>query len=180
MMRAIRSYFLSRLLREKLLLLSFIMIGTVWWLSSFTTRAARFSRAQRATTAELAEQQQWLNNRVAIEESAKKAASRLKPEETLDRIRLQNYVNRAASEAALPPNYGTTPAGADTTGQFTVHSINFAVQGADYETLAKFYLKLNERAPYLGIEQFALTAPNRNDASKLSLNLRISSVEVAQ
>jgi hypothetical protein len=180
MMRAIRSYFLSRLLREKLLLLSFILVGTVWWLSSFGTRAARFRRAQHATTTELADQQRWLDNRLAIEATAKKAASTLRPEETLDRIRLQNYVNRAASEAGLPPNYGTTPAGADTTGQFTVHSIQFSVQGADYETLEKFYLKLNQKAPYLGIETFALTAPNRNDASKLSLNLRISSVEVAQ
>ena len=67
MIRSLRAFFMSRLLREKLLLLAFVGLGMLWWLSAFATRAARFSRDQQATSLALAIQQQWLNNRGAIE-----------------------------------------------------------------------------------------------------------------
>ena len=179
MIRTLRAYFLSRLLREKILLLSFILIGTLWWLSSVGTRAARFWRDQRATTNELAVQQQWLNNHTAIEEAAKKAASRLDSAQTLDRTRLNAAVNQAASEAGLK-NGGASNFTSETAGQFTIHSLQYQVQGADYDNLQNFYLKLNQRAPYIGIESFVLYPTNQNDLSKYSLVLRISSVEIPQ
>jgi hypothetical protein len=178
MIRTLRSYFLTRLLREKILLLGFILIGVLWWGSAFSTRAAGFWREQRTTTATLAEQQVWLDNRVVIENAARKAASQLEASKTLDRTRLLSAVNQAAYEAGLRNNYSGNPAASqDASGQFTVHSIDFAVNNADYETLEKFYLNLHQRAPYIGIERFTLSA-NRNDQSKLTLNLQVSSVEL--
>lgn len=179
MIRTLRAYFLTRLLREKILLLGFILIGTLWWLSSIGSRAGKFWREQRTTSSELAVQQQWLNNKVKIDEAAKKAASRLEPAQTLDRARLIAAVNQAASEVGLK-NGGTMSPDSQTNGQFTVHSITYQVSGADYETLLKFYLKLNQRAPYLGVESFQLNPTNPADATKFTLNLRISSVETPQ
>lgn len=179
MIRTIRAYFLTRLLREKILLLGFILIGTLWWFSSISSRGAKFWREQRTTSNELAVQQQWLNNRVVIQEAAKKAASRLDSAQTLDRARLLAAVNQAASEVGLK-NGGTTSPDSQTAGQFTIHSITYQVAGAEYETLLKFYLKLNQRAPYLGVESFQLYPTNRNDPSKFTLTLRIASVETPQ
>jgi hypothetical protein len=179
MISTLRAYFLTRLLREKILLLGFILIGTVWWFSSTATRAARFWREQRATTSELRVQQQWLNNRVAIEDAAKKAATQLVPAKTLDRTRLNAAVNQAASEVGLK-NGGTSNASSETIGQFTIHSLVYQVAGADYDTLLKFYLKINQQAPYIGIESFLLFPTNPNDTSKFTLNLKISSVEIPQ
>lgn len=179
MIRTLRAFFLSRLLREKILLLGFILIGLLWWLSAFGTRATRFWREQRATTSELVTQEQWLKNRMAIQEAAKKAASRLDPAQTLDRTRLNAAVNQAASEAGLK-NGGTTSAASDTAGQFTIHTVTYQVAGADYGNLQNFYLKLNQRAPYIGIESFLLYPTNPNDPTKFTLNLRISSVEIPQ
>lgn len=177
MIRALRAYFLSRLLREKVLLLGFILIGTLWWMSAFAGRASRFWRDQRSATATLAEQQQWLNNRVKIEEAARKAAAQLDPSKTLDGTRLVSAVNQAAYEAGLRNNYSANPATHETNGQFTVHTADYTVTNADYEMLARFYLNLHQRAPYIGIERFALSS-RPNDASKLTLNLRVSSVEI--
>jgi len=179
MIRTLRAYFLSRLLREKVLLLGFVLIGTLWWLSSFATRGGRFWREQRTTTNELAVQQQWLNNRVMIQEAVNKAASRLDSAQTLDRSRLISAVNQAASESGLK-NGGTTNASSEPNGQFTLHSIDYQVSGADYNALQEFYLKLNQRAPYIGMERFLLYPTNLNDASKLTLVLRVSSVEITQ
>jgi hypothetical protein len=43
--------------------------------------------------------------------------------------------------------------------------------------LEQFYLNLHKRAPYIGIEQFTLRS-NAADESKLTLLLRVSSVEI--
>jgi hypothetical protein len=178
MIRALRAYFLTRLLREKILLLGFILIGTVWWVSAFSSRSNTFWREQRRTTLDLKEQQLYLERKDQIEADAQKAASRLEPAKTLDGIRLASAVSQAAYDAGLRNNYGSNPLPPQTNGQFTIHSINFQVNNADYEMLERFYLNLHKRAPYIGIEQFTLRAPNPNDASKLTLILRVSSVEI--
>ena len=84
MIRTLRALFLARLFREKLLLVAFAVLGVVMWFSGFSTRVGTFWREQRSTTISLAEQKQWLANRVAIDASAQKAAARLDAAQTLD------------------------------------------------------------------------------------------------
>lgn len=178
MIRTLRAYFLGRLLREKVLLLAFILIGLAWWLTAFNRRALGFWRAQHSTTVELADQQRWLENRVKIEADAQKAASRLDPSQTLDANRLVSAINQAASEAGLKNNYGTSgSATTETNGQLKIHTVQYNVTGADYLTLEKFYLNLHKRAPYIGIEQFQL-AGRGNNSPLLNMSLRVSSVEI--
>lgn len=180
MIRNLRVFFLSRLLREKLLLVAFIGLGMLWWLSSFSAQVGRFWRGQGATTAALKEQDVWIKNRAFVDSAAQKAASRLVPEKTLDGTRLVNAVNQAAAEAGLKSNqYNSTGGTDETNGQFTIHSLNYQVTGATYEMLLKFYLNLQQRAPYIGIGTFALSSTRANPAL-LTLNLKISSVEVAR
>ena len=177
MIRTLRTYFLTRLLREKLLLLGLILIGTLMWLSSFGTRASQFWRTQRSTTASLAEQQLWLNNRVKIEADVQKAASRLESAKTLDGIRLREALNQAAQEAGLRASFDSSSPSSDTDSQFTVHSVDFRVQQADFTTLQRFYLNVQQRAPYIGIKSFVLQ-PNQADPSKQTLVLRVAAVEI--
>ena len=177
MIRTLRVYFLTRLLREKIALLILVLVGVGWWGMAFTGRAVKFYRDQRSTTTTLKEQQFWLDHKQQIESAAQRAASRLDPAQTLDRTRLQAAVTQAAQEAGLR-NTSTNQGPSETNGQFNIHSVDFTVQGAEWIPLEEFYLKLHRRAPYIGIEQFALTAPNRNDPSKHTLVLRVSSVEI--
>jgi hypothetical protein len=179
MIRTLRAYFLTRLLREKLLLLLLIVGATAWWLTSFAARAGAFWREQRSTGATLVEQQQWLDNRTRIETDAQKAASRLDAAQTLDRTRLMSVITQAATEAGLRANTSSSVAGSQTSGQFTVHSIDTQVSQADFVSLEQFYLNLQKRAPYLGIEQFTLQA-SAADPAKLTLRLLVSSVEIAR
>ncbi|MBI4624857.1 MAG: hypothetical protein HY736_16780 [Verrucomicrobia bacterium] len=180
MIRNLRAFFLGRLLREKLLLVAFIGLGMLWWLSSFGAQVTRFWRSQGATTAALKEQEFWITNRAIIDASAQKAASRLVPEKTLDATRLVNAVNQAAAEAGLRSNQYNSTGGTDETNeQFTIHSLNYQVTGADYGALLKFYLNLQQRAPYIGIGTFALSSTRANP-TLLNLQLKVSSVEVAR
>ncbi len=177
MIRTLRLYFLSRLLREKLMLLGLILIGTLWWLSAFGTRASQFWRTQRSTTVTLEEQQIWLKNRATIEVAGQKAMGRLDSAKTLDRIRLVDALNHAAQEAGLRSNnYSSDAPKSETSDQITVHSVEFRVTQADYTMVQQFYLKVQQRAPYIGIESFGLQ-PSATDPSKVSLTLRVSAAE---
>ena len=176
-MRTLRAYFLTRLLREKLLLVVLMAFGALWWLSAFSTRMNAFSTQQRRTTSALKEQQQWLDHRKEIELSAEKAAAKLDPAKTLDGSRLLAVVNNLAREAGLRSTVsgGLTQ---QSNGQFSVHTLDYTVNRAEWDPLTKFYSALQQQSPYIGIERVMLTA----DATGVqhSLSLRVSSVEISR
>ena len=175
MIRSLRAFFLSRLLREKLLLLALIGIGTVWWLSAFASRASAFWREQRGTTAALAEQQLWLNDRNKIETAAQKAASRLDPAKTYNLSRLSTEIRNLATQAGLRGNYVPQPSVSN--AQFSFHTLTFTASNVDWEGLKKFYQAVQGKVPYIGIDQFALTLGTNGTHT---INMRISSVEISR
>jgi hypothetical protein len=176
-MRFLKTFFLTRLLREKLLLVTIAALIAVTALLSFSTRAGVFWRKQRATTVGLAEQQQWLQNRKAIEQGAEAAVKNLDPARTLDDTRLVGELNALARNQGLKSTNDTPQT--VSTGQFAMHTVQFNLVKCDWESLKRFYLELTKRSPYIGIEQFTLQA-DRANPSQLNASLRVSSVEVVR
>ena len=60
-----------------------------------------------------------------------------------------------------------------------MHTVQFNLQKSDWDTLKRFYLELTKRSPYIGIEQFSLTA-DRASPAQLNASLRVSSVEIVR
>lgn len=176
MMRALRHYFLTRALREKLLLVAFIAIGALWWLSAFGTRAGTLWRDQHRTTLRLAEQAQWIKNRTKIEETAQKTAQRLDPAKTLNGNQLVTTVAQIASEAGLKNTVSGTPT-TERSGQFAVHTAEYNINQAEWDPLKTFYEALQQRSPYISVERFMLSAA-ANAPAKLTLSLKVVSVEI--
>ncbi|MFA5264389.1 MAG: hypothetical protein WC378_11225 [Opitutaceae bacterium] len=176
-MKVLKAFFLGRSMREKVILLAFLFLAVAIWASAFSTRAQSFVSVYRRTGGTLAEQGMWLGKRESIEANAKKAISQLDPSLTLDGTKLLAEVNRIAAQAGLTSNVQADDTRDEHTSQFVVHSLRFTVRKADYATLVRFYLDLQRRSPYIGIEQFALQAEAANPA-QLTASLRLSSVEV--
>jgi len=176
MISTLRAYFFSRHLREKLLLVVFVLIVAVLWLSNLFGRLDGFRHDVYQTSLKLAEQKQWLSHRVAIEHSARQAASIFDPARTLNGTQLLAAVNAIAAEAGLRT---TSSAGAQdvSNGEFAVHTIQFNITKVDWDSLQSFYKSLQQRSPYIGIDEFQLAADHANRAL-LSANLKISSVEI--
>lgn len=175
-MRALRHFFLTRALREKLLLVAFIGIGALWWLSAFSTRAGGFWRDQHRTTLRLKEQAQWIKNGPRIEETAQKTAQRLDPAKTLNGNQLVTTVAQLASDAGLKNTVSGTPT-TERSGQFAVHTAEFNINQAEWEPLKSFYEALQQRTPYIAVERFMLSsAPNA--PARLTLSLKVVSVEI--
>lgn len=176
MIRSLRAYFLTRHLREKLLLTGLVLVAAAIWISSLSGRTGRFIRSVRTTNETLAEQTLWLSNRAAIEASAQASASRLDPVRTLDTTRLVAEVSSIAAESGLKNTTGGDPKDASS-GQFSIHTLHFNVTKVDWGTLKQFYLSLSKRSPYIGIEQFSMQV-DRANPTLLSADFQISSIEV--
>lgn len=173
-----KPFFLSRALREKILLLAFVMVGALIWLSGVSERASAQWKAIRVTSIDLDVQRRWLLQRERIEREATLAIEHLDPAKAVDSVRLQSELNALARSAGLS-NYEVSDSRTERTSQFAVHSVQFSVRNADMAALIKFYQSLSKRAPYLGLRQFRL-ASNRSNPSQLTATLRVASVEIAK
>ena len=176
-MRAFRAFFLSRLFREKLLMLMFVGLGAAMWLTNFSRRAAVSWRSVRTLRTELADQREWLANRAAIEAGAVQAVKNLDPARTLDDTRLVSELSAMARDNNLK-FVNDTPK-SESNGQFAVHTVQITLPRADWESLKRFYLALQRRSPYIGLEQFSLAA-DRAHPELLNASLRVSSVEIVR
>jgi hypothetical protein len=177
MIRTARAFFLNRALREKLLLVVFIGIAALWWASSFSGRAMAFWQAQRTIKVRLTDQALWIKNESAINETAKVTASRLDPTRTLNRNQLVTTVGQLASDAGLKGTSGSPVT--TTSDQFAVHSLEFIIRNVEWEPLSKFYEALQRKSPYISLERFTLIAAP-NNAAQLTLNLKVTSVEMTR
>ncbi|MCR6654613.1 MAG: general secretion pathway protein GspM [Opitutus sp.] len=174
-MNRFRVFFLSRALREQVMLWLLVLLGVLMWFSSFGSRAAAFWRQQRATSTELAVQSQWLANRETIEQAAEQAVSDLDPSRTFDDTRLVGELTALAREHGL--RFTNDTPRTDRTADFAIHTVQFTLPRAEWGALKRFYLALSQRSPYIGIEQCSLAADRANPAL-LNASLRVSSVEV--
>lgn len=173
-----KPFFLSRLLREKILILAFAVIGAAIWLSGVSDRAGLTMRNIKTTSVDLDVQTRWLLQRERIDKEAALAIEHLDPSRTFDNVRLQSELNALARAAGLS-NYDVSDSRTDRTSQFSVHSVQFSVRNADISTLINFYQALGQRAPYLGLEKFQL-ASNRANPNQLTAAWRVTSVEIAK
>ncbi len=174
-----KTFFLSRLLREKILLLLFVGFGAVIWASNVSERVRTTAMNVQRSSADLAEQTLWLERRESIQAEADAAVKNLDPSRTYNGVRLSAELSALASRAGLASNATSGGLRTERTAQFAVHTIEFNLRGVAWADLLQFYAALSERAPYIGIEEFALAA-DRTNPSSLNATLRVSSVEIAR
>ena len=171
-----KAFFLSRILREKILLLAFAILGVAIWFSSVSDRVGARWREIRRTTTDLDVQQRWLVQSERISREANVAIEHLDPSRTFDNVRLQSELNTLARGANLA-NYDVSDSRTERTSQFAVQSVQFSVRNTDIGALVAFYTELSKHAPYIGIEQFTLES-NRSNPAQLNASWRVTSVEI--
>jgi hypothetical protein len=176
-MKALKAFFLSRLMREKALMLAFVGIGATIWLSNFAGRASGFTRGFRQTTNDLAIQRDVLDSRQSTEAAAKKAIAQFDPARTYNQANLIAAVNQLATTTDLKNS--PIEAFPDTaTPQFVMHSARFraVVPATDpgFLRLRTFYLELCKKSPYIGIEHCSMVVSGTN----ITAEFKLSAVEI--
>lgn len=172
-----KAYFLSRLTREKYLVLALLLIGVAIWGNTVMKRARHIQQTYSATKHELEVQDRWLASKAQIEADAAAAIARLEPARTLDSTKLLAEANRMAAEAGITANLQVDDIKDEHSAQFALHSLRLTMKKVDYPSLVKFYVELQKRSPYIGLEQFSLQSEPSNPA-QLTAIYRLTSVEV--
>ncbi|MBI3885782.1 MAG: general secretion pathway protein GspM [Opitutae bacterium] len=148
----------------------------VVWLIGASGRLVQQTRVWRGLAAARSEQEQWFVNRSAIEARAARAARSLEPGRTLDATHLIGEVSALSAASGLAP--GIDSPRTERAGPFAYHKVQVNFRRADLGALVNFYEALGRRAPYLALEQCALTADRANPA-QLNAYFTIFSVEVS-
>ena len=179
MIKSLKTFFLTRLLREKFLLVAFIALGVVIWASGFSKRAGTFWTQQRTLQTTLADQDGWLGKRAAIDARAQQAISKLEPAKTLNDARLLGEIGSIMKEAGVEPrNFFTAEQRSERTPQFAVNSLRLSVVHSTDTTMEKVYAELQKRSPYIGIEEFSVQIDPQDRIRLRNYQVKLSSVEV--
>ena len=172
-----KSFFLGRLMREKILLLGFALLLVLVWGLSLAGRTFSFGREWRSLAVERATQEMWLSNQLAIEAKGKAAAQRLDPRQTFDATRLVGELSQLASAAGLTADISAQ--NTQRTGQLSFHTVQVSFRRVDLPALLRFYQALANRSPYIALEQVSLTV-DRGAPGQLNASFRAVSVEQAR
>jgi hypothetical protein len=170
----VKSYFLGRTLRERLLLLIFALIALGWWAPVVLGRLVALQRDLREYGIESATQQMWLSHRAEIEARAAAAGRTLDPGKTLDASQAFAELSRMAGPTAEISAQRT-----DRAEQFALHNVQVSIRRVELKALVAFYTQLNERAPYLGIDQCAISL-DRANPGLVNAVFRIYSIEAVR
>ncbi len=173
-----RSFFLSRQLREKMLLAAFVLLGATLWASNLSRRAAGEWRAFRQTSSDLRVQRMWLERQGEIEAEAAAAVAHLDSSRTYNAVRLSAELSAIANATGLGANASSEPGRTERTSQMAMHTLRFSLRRIDWNQFLRFYDELSKRAPYIHIQEFALNADRTG--TQLNAALVVSSVEIAQ
>lgn len=171
-----RAYFLSRLARERILLvLLAVAIGAV--VVSWTARTvAEFVRLDRRINNEIAVQKVVLGQKDLIAMREQSAAQMFDAARTYDALRLSSEIDSMTRSAGIK-NSSTGDARTETSTQFSIHSVQLTMRNSDYATLVRFYQEVMKKVPYIGIDQFSISA-NVANPTQLNAQWRLSSVEI--
>ena len=172
-----KAFFLSRALREKILMVALIVGAAAMWLSAAGKRAGAFWREASATSADLKDQEMVLGQREAIEQRSLAAIGQLDPSRTFDQARLQSEINTIVNAAGLGSKASISTAPSDKAGQFSVHSVQVRIVNADFKSLTDFYRELQKRSPYIGIVSFDLASTSAANGHVLTQVMKISSMQ---
>lgn len=173
-----RTFFLTRQFREKVLLAAFVVIGAAIWAMSVVERGGVAWREYRQTSDQLAEQQQWLDSSAEIQAAAAAAVADLDSSRTYNGVRLSAEINAIANSTGLGAHAVSDSPRTELTPQFSMHTLQLRLNRVEWAQLERFYNELAKRAPYINIEQFAISADR--DGRQLNAAVRVSSVEIAK
>jgi hypothetical protein len=169
----VKRFFQARSVREQALILVFTLIAAAWWGSSVLRRGKAFVQDWRGWRADQTAQDLWLKNRGSIMARVAAAGQTLDPAKALDSA--QSFAELNNMLRGLTAELGSQRT--EKTDQFAVHSVQVNIRQAALPAILQFYEKLSARAPYLGIDQCALTT-DRSRPGLLNASFRIYSIEV--
>lgn len=170
-----KKFFNSRLLRERLLLLAFALIGATWWGAELVTRVRDQVRVWHSAKEDAKVQRLWLEQGASVSARTAEMARRLDAAQTMNAAQAFAEVSRLAQ--GLPLELGAQRT--DRTDTFSLHSVQVTFRRVDMAGLLRFYEGVMSRAPYVGIDQCTISA-DRATPGMVNAVFRVYAVEATR
>jgi hypothetical protein len=179
-MKALKAYFLSLQLREKLLLAAFLVMGALIWLTVFSGKAGAFWRKESGRLATIKRQETVLQSREAVEQRAVAASATLKPGSSLNANELSAQVNQILMAAGIRNASSSIVQAKDApNSKLALHSVRASASNVSWDSLKNFYESVERRRPYISIDELTVNLTSPQTALH-SINVKISSIQVMQ
>lgn len=170
-----KKFYNAKSLRERLLMLGFLVIGVAWWGSAVAARVRLNVVAWQSAANDAEMQRLWLAQEATVGERTASVARQLEAGRTMNAAQAFAEVNRLAQ--GMPIEMGAQRT--DRTDNFALHSLQVTFRRVDMASLLRFYEGVVARAPYLGIDQCTVSA-DRATPGSVSAVFRVYSVEAVR
>lgn len=167
-----KRFYHTKSLRERVLLLAFLLIGVFWWGVELADRGRGDWQAWVSLASDAEVQRLWLEQGGVVGERTSAVARQLDPARTLNAAQAYAEINQLAGGQPVEMGAQRT----ERTEDFALHSLQVTFRRTDMGSLVKFYTALAARAPYLGIDQCTISA-DRATPGMVNAVFRIYSVE---
>jgi hypothetical protein len=160
-----KAYFLSRQLREKLLLLVLVGAGLTFWVLHLVDSNRKYHDDDTKLAKDRADQDGVLNREAAIHAASQKIIDQLDPRQAIrDEATLRTSIQQLAREAGVTNLSFTTPSISPPNSQIKIITmdVTFRDLSPDMSELIPVYRKLSDKEPYINIVRSTLTVTGNN------------------
>jgi|TARA_B110000438_G_scaffold238047_1_gene235681 hypothetical protein len=163
--------------RERLLLIAFITVVLLWWLSSLIKTGGQQWSAYSSSRRYFNTQTSAIERASFVESQLKQALSRLDSNRTYSDTQLFGKLDNIARSFDL--DFDVSQPTSENSGIYATHTIRVRIDDSNLEQLVRFNQGVQAEAPYIAIAEFKLSA-NRRDRSKIDATFDIASFELLE
>jgi hypothetical protein len=169
----------KRSLREKFLMLGFVLILLVIWTQSFLNRSGQWNDQRAIASIELLTQQQWLDRETQYAEQLAKALEKVDPSKTFSAAQLSGKVDALIREIKLESNADIDPVQTRNGEIFNDHTMRLRLKGI---SLAQFIVLnniLKKNSPYIEAKSIRITK-NQRKPQEMNIRFEINSFDLKE
>lgn len=164
-------------LREKLLLLVFIVVILTLWASHWSGRAGTWNDQRQSASVDLTTQRQWLERREEFSIGLERALERVDPSKTYEAARLSGRIDSLLREHGLSAQADIDPVRTREGEIFNDHNLRVRLSRISIAQFVVFNEALSLDSPYINIESVRIAA-NRNNPEQLDVRFEINSFDL--
>ncbi|MFP4165939.1 MAG: hypothetical protein ACLFUF_02100 [Opitutales bacterium] len=163
--------------REKFLLLFFLVVLLAIWTSSLLARVDDWNQRRQEALVERNTQDQWLERADSYTEQLTEALTRVDPEKTYSGSRLSGRIDNLLRKTELAQSADIDPVRSREGEIFNDHNLRARLNRIAISDLIALNKLLRQESPYITIQHVRLDANNRNP-NQLNVRLEINSFDL--
>ena len=161
--------------REKVLLLLFMFLTTLLWISGCLKQTKSLFQELKFVNAKLKNNQFWIKNKPVIEKNLEKVLEIMDPEKTFSGAAFSGEVENVIRAYDL--NYSMTSPRTHQGDIFDVHTLQLHCENANLTKLIQVEESVYEKKPYISLEKIKLHA-NLFNPEVLEVDFTLKALEL--